>query len=234
MSALRRPTDKCKALGNLCLRAVGATALFSISDDDVDEDVELEHDLDLVPAPARPISPIEVLLVYMVCKIEDLISTVMYELADELANVDAGDADAKALASQRLTKKMISSVSATIVLGEKPCGETYGFKISAGKGAVAVDADGIKFAAFFFGSSLPKKATFERIFNPRNRTLQNRPSCQQGFLKFVKWPQGGANYVIAQNPAKVCAITRKLYKNLPRHYLCKPCTHRCRTTPIQG
>ena len=104
-SALKRLTDKCKALGNLCLRTVGATTLFSTGDDDVDEDVELEHDLDLVQAPARPISPIEVLLVYMVCKIEDLISTVIYELVNELVNIDAGDADAKALASQRLTKK---------------------------------------------------------------------------------------------------------------------------------
>ena len=207
-SALRRMTDRCKAISNLCLRAVGATALFSIGDDDVDEDVELEHDLDLVEAPARPISSVEVLIVIMVCKIEDLMSTVMYELVDELVNVDAGDADAKALVTERLTKKMMNSVSATVVLAEKPCGASYGFKMSAARGSVVVDADDIKFSAFFFGSSLPKRAEFERIFNSRNRTLLNAPSREEGFLKLVKWPRGGAQHVIVRNPAKVCARSR--------------------------
>ena len=160
-SALRRLTDKCKAIGNLCLRSVGANTLFNIGDDErVEEDVELEHDLSLTPAPSRPISPIEVLLVIMVCQIEDLISTVMGELADELVNVDAGDADAKADLSERLTGKMITSISGAIIMGANPNGTFYGAKISASKGGVTVDADGsIKFAVVFFGSSLPKKPT---------------------------------------------------------------------------
>ena len=234
--ALRRLTNKCKALGNLCLRTVGVNTLFSIGDDErVHEDVELEHDLSLMPAPSRPISPIEVLLVIMVCKIEDLISTVMGELADELVNADAGNADAKALASQRLTKKMITSVSATIMLGANPSGEFYGAQISAGKGGVTVDADGcIKFAAVFFGSSLPKRPTFERIFNPRNRTLQNLSSREADFLKLVKWPHGGCNYVIAQSPAKVCARSRANCAKTCRVIICANRSHRRRTKPMES
>ena len=235
-SALRRLTDKCKAIGNLCLRSVGANTLFNIGDDErVEEDVELEHDLSLTPAPSRPISPIEVLLVIMVCQIEDLISTVMGELADELVNVDAGDADAKADLSERLTNKMINSVYATIVMGANPGGEFYGAQISAGKGGVTVDADGcIKFAAVFFGSSLPKKPTFERIFNPRNRTLLERPSREADFLKLVKWPHGGCNYVIAQTPAKVCARDRANCAKTCRVMICANRSHRLRTKPMES
>ena len=113
----------------------------------MEEDAELEHDLSVMPAPDRPISPIGVLLAIMVCKIEDLISTVMGELADELVNVGAGDADTKADLSERLADKMVTSVSATIMMGANPSGEFYGAHISAGKGGVTVDADGcIKFA----------------------------------------------------------------------------------------
>ena len=235
-SALRRLTDKCKAIGNLCLRSVGANTLFNIGDDErVEEDVELEHDLSLTPAPSRPISPIEVLLVIMVCKIEDLISTVMGELADELVNVDAGDADAKADLSERLTNKMINSVYATIVMGANPGGEFYGAQISAGKGGVTVDADGcIKFAAVFFGSSLPKQPTFNQIFNPRNRTLRDRPSREADFLKLVKWPRGGCNYVIANTPAKVRARVRANCAKPCRVMICANRSHRLRTRPIES
>ena len=235
-SALRRLTDKCKAIGNLCLRSVGANTLFNIGDDErVEEDVELEHDLSLTPAPSRPISPIEVLLVIMVCKIEDLISTVMGELADELVNVDAGDADAKADLSERLTDKMITSVSGAIMMGANPDGKFYGAHISAGKGGVTVDADGcIKFAAVFFGLSLPKRPTFERIFNPRNRTLLERPSREADFLKLVKWPQGGCNYVIANTPAKVCARDRANCAKTCRVMICANRSHRLRTKPMES
>jgi len=233
--ALKRLTDKCKALGNLCLRSVGANTLFAIDDERVEEDVELEHDLSLAPVPDRPISPIEVLLVIMVCKIEDLISTVMGELADELVNVDAGDADAKADLSERLTGEMMTSVSATIIMGANPSGEFYGAHISAGKGGVTVDADGcIKFAAVFFGSSLPKKPTFKQIFNPRNRTLRDRPSREADFLKLVKWPRGGCNYVIANTPAKVCARSRANCTKTCRVIICANRLHRRRIKPMES
>ena len=38
------------------------------------------------------------------------------------------------------------------------------------------------------------------------------------------WPHDGAKGISSSNPAKVCAITRKLYKNLSRDCLCKPFT----------
>ena len=164
-SALRRLTGGCKAIGNLCLRAVGATTLFSIGADDVDDDVELAHDLDLVPPPERRVtSPPEALLIVMERPIEDLITTVLYEYIDDVVNAE--DADRKEIACQLLTKTMMDSICATIVLSEKPGGESYGFKISAGKGGVDVDADGIKFAVIFLGSPLPKKAAFELILSP--------------------------------------------------------------------
>jgi hypothetical protein len=215
---------------------VGANTLLSIGDDErVEEDVELEHDLSVMPAPSRPISPIEVLLVIMVCKIEDLISTVMGELADELVNVDAGDADAKADLSERLTEKMVTSVSATIVMGANPDGKFYGAQISAGKGGVTVDADGsIKFAAVFFGSSLPKQPTFKQIFNPNNRTLRDRPSREADFLKLVKWPRGGCNYVIANTPAKVRARSRANCAKTCRVIICANRLHRRRIKPMES
>ena len=106
-----------------------------------------------------------------------------------------------------------------IVLSEKSGGENYGFKISAGKGGVGVCADSIKFAVIFLGSPLPKQPVFKLIFKPGSRTLQMFPSREEGFLKLMVWPFNGAKGLIAQNPAKVCAITRKLYKNLSRDFV---------------
>ena len=212
-SALRRLTGKRKATGNLYLRDAGSTTLFGAGDEVVTRDVELVHDLDLAPTPARrPTSPPEVLLVTMECSIEDMNGTVLHDLVNNVVNV--GDADRKELACQTLTKKLMGSASATIMMAEKPCGASYGSKISASKGGVVVDADGIKFAAIFTGLALPNKATFDRIFKVGNRTLLEIASREEGFLKLMVWPRGGANYVISPNPNKVCAIprSRKLCK----------------------
>ena len=99
-------------------------------------------------------------------------------------------------------------------MAQKPCGSYYNFKISASKGGVVVDADGIRFAAFFLGSSLPKKVKFDQIFKVGSRTFLELPSREEGFLKLMVWPRGGANYVISPNPNKVRAIprSRKLCK----------------------
>ena len=234
MSALRRLTAKRPAYDNIFFRNADSTTLFGIGDDEVvTEDVELLHDLDAAPVPARlPTSPPEALLIAMEPPVDALNGTILSEHIDDVVNAE--DADRREIACQLLTKTMMDSVCATIVLSEKSGGESYGFKISAGKGGVVLDADSIKFAVIFLGSPLPKQPVFKLIFKPGNRTLLNVPSREEGFLKRMVWPFNGAKGAIAQNPAKVCAITRKLYKNLSRDCLCKPLTHRCRTTSIRN
>ena len=107
---------------------------------------------------------------------------------------------------------MADSISATIVLAETPGGESYGFNISACKAGVDVTLGVIKFAVIFLGASLPNNAMFLRIFKPGARTLLNVPSREEGFLKLLVWPYGGAKGISNSNPTKVCAITRKLCK----------------------
>ena len=144
----------------------------------------------------------------------------MHTPIDDLVRIDAGDADRKISACRELTKTIVNSVKSAIVRSERSGGGTYDFKISASKGGVAVCANSIKFAVIFIGSGLPKKVEFGRIFKPGSRTLQDFPSRESEFLKLMVWPHDGAKGISNSNPAKVCAITRKLYKNLSRDYLC--------------
>ena len=159
--------------------------------------------------------------------VEDLNTT---SVCDLLADVNtAPDADAKELALQTLVPKLVDSVTATIVMAQKPRGSYYNFKISASKGGVVVDADGIRFAAFFLGSSLPKRVKFDQIFKVGSRTFLELPSREEGFVKLMVWPRGGANYVASHNPGKVCAIARSqtVRSRRSRNCVCKPLIQRC-------
>ena len=65
----------------------------------------------------------EVLLLTVTSSVEDLITTCVYDLVDDVV-----DASAKALACQTLTTKLVDSVSATIVMCSKPARNSRGYR----------------------------------------------------------------------------------------------------------
>ena len=105
---LRRLTAQRPAYEHLHLRAADATTLSaSATAHPWTEDVELVHDLDVAPAPARRVtSPPGALVVTMEAPIEDLDGTILQTPIDDLVNVDAGDADRKRARLPELTKTM--------------------------------------------------------------------------------------------------------------------------------
>ena len=157
------------------------------------EDVELVDDLDVAPPPARRVtSPPDALVVIMEQHIDNLDGTILRTPIDDIVRIDAGDADRKESACRELTKTIVNLAKGAIVRSERSGGGNYDFKISASKGGVDVCASSIKFAVIFLGSDLPRKVEFGRIFKPGSRTLQAFPSREEGFLKLMVWPHGGA------------------------------------------
>ena len=219
---LRELTAKKPVYNRLHFRDAGATTPFGVGDNTpVATDVELVDDLDMAPSPERlPTRPPDALVVTMEQHIEELDGTILQTPIDDLVRIDAGDADRKASACRELTKMIVNSVKSAIVTSMRAGGNYYDFTISASKGGVDVCANSIKFAVIFLGSGLPKRVEFGRIFKPGNRTLLDFPSRESEFLKLMVWPHDGAKGISNPNPAKVCAITRKLYKNLSRDCLC--------------
>ena len=218
---LRQLTAQRPVYDRLHFRAAGATTPFADDVALVTEDVELVDDLDVAPPPERlPTRPPDALVVTMEQHIDNLDGTILRTPIDDIVRIDAGDADRKASACRELTKMIVNSVKSAIVTSMRAGGDYYDFTISASKGGVDVCANSIKFAVIFLGSGLPKKVEFGRIFKPGSRTLQDFPSRESEFLKLMVWPHDGAKGISNSNLAKVCAITRKLYKNLSRDCLC--------------
>jgi hypothetical protein len=219
---LRELTAKKPVYNRLHFRAAGATTAFGVGDNTpVATDVELVDDLDMARPPERlPTRPPDALVVTMEQHIDNLDGTILRNPIDDIVRIDAGDADRKASACRELTKLIVNSVKSVIVTSMRAGGDYYDFTISASKGGVNVCANNIKFAVIFLGFGLPKKVEFLRIFKPTNRTLQSLPSRESEFLKLMVWPHDGAKGISNSNLAKVCAITRKLYKNLSRDCLC--------------